>query len=235
MRGWLAKVPTGSVSVEMCCETTTGLVQLAAWERAEVEELRGQADGDVATAMIAAAQEYADGEETRQKFVIRWCGKRGKFLKTVTHWAKPAPAEEGDGIAVGISDATIIRDLLRSNNEKDKVLLNALTASAAAYERTISMLSTRLQQAYEVIDETKAKVDASAPAEIVVSETAEAEILQRTEALKVLTEKLPDMIDLGITAVANKLLEKEEGAAAAAAAAQGATNGAAATPTNGAH
>jgi len=214
----------------MCVDTSTGLIQLATWERAEVDELRGQADGDVATAMIAAAQEYADGEETRQKFIIRWCGKRGKFLKTVTHWARATAAEGDDGLAPGISDATIIRDLLRRDGEKDKVLLNALTASAQAYERTIAMLSTRLQQAYEVIDEHK-KLEAAAPStELVgVSETAEAEILQRTEALKVLTEKLPDMIDLGVTAIANKLLEKESAtldardAAAAAAGAAGAT------------
>jgi hypothetical protein len=232
LRGWLAKVPAGSVGVEMCVDTSTGLVELANWERAEVDELRGQADGDVAEAMIQSAQEFADGEEQRQKFIVRWRGKRGKFLKTCTHWARPAEAEgEEGGVAPGISDATIIRDMLRAGSEKDKVLLQtataatqAATASAAVYERTIAMLSTRLEQAYQTVDQLKAAAETSA-LPVVVSEASEAEAIQRTEALRALTEKLPDLIDLGITAMANKLLAGEPAAveAAAAAAADAAT------------
>lgn len=218
MRGWLAKAPAGAIAVELSADTPNGVVELATWERTEIEDLKGQADGDVADAMIAAAQEYADGEETRQKFLIRWRGKRSKCLKSATHWARPNLTDAGD-VSPGISDATIIRDLLRASAEKDKVLLNALTASAAAYERTITMLSTRLQQAYEVIDESKAMGVSSAPVEVVVSEVAEAEILQRTAAMKALTDKLPDVIDLAVTAMANKLLENEPTAKAAAAAA----------------
>ena len=54
LRGWLATVPAGSVAVEMCVDATTGLVELATWERAEVDELRGQTDGDVADATLDA-------------------------------------------------------------------------------------------------------------------------------------------------------------------------------------
>ncbi len=237
LRGWLAKVPAGSVAVEMCVDTATGgLVELATWERDEVDELRGQADGDVADAMITSAQEFADGEETRQKFIVRWRGKRGKFLKTATHWAKPSDADgaEEGGLAPGISDATIIRDLLRAGAEKDKVLLQTATAasrgaeaSAVVYERTIAMLSARLEQAYQTVDQLKAAAETSA-LPVVVSEASEAESMQRTEALRALTEKLPDLIDLGITAMANKLLAGEPAAveAAAAAAAEAANGGA---------
>lgn len=222
LRGWLATVPAGSVAVELCVDGPAGLVELATWERPEVDELRGQADGDVADAMILSAQEYADGEETRQKFLVRWRGKRGKFLKTVTHWARPtAPDGEEGGLAPGISDATIIRDLLRAGSEKDKVLLTTVTAaqqaassSAAIYERTIAMLSARLEKAYQTVDELKAAAETTT-APLVVSEVSEAEIMQRTEALKALTDKLPDLIDLGITAMANKLLENEPPAAPA--------------------
>lgn len=219
MRGWLAKAPAGALAVELLADTPNGLVELATWDRSEIEDLKGQADGDVATAMIGAAQEYADGEETRQKFLIRWRGKRAKCLKSITHWARPNPTEARD-LSPGISDATIIRDLLRANNEKDKVLLSALTASAAAYERTITMLSTRLQQAYETIDESKGMGISSAPVVVEVSAIAEAEIMQRTAAMKALTDKLPDVIDLAVTAMANKLLENEPTAKAAAAAAE---------------
>lgn len=202
MRGWINKTPTGAKTLHLSVDGQSGMHELATWERAEIEETKGQRDGDVADALIAAAQEHTDGEDGRQKFLVQWKGSRSKPLKTVTHWATPKPAEEvdGDSVAPGISDATIIRDLLKALAEKDKALMLALPA----YERTIAMLSLRLDAAYIALDERRI---ASPPEAIEITEQAKAESEQRQEAMGVLIEKLPDLLDLGVTAASKFLLK----------------------------
>ncbi len=210
LRGWLSKIPAGSKHAMLSADAPAGLMELATWERAEVAELQGSTDGDIADAIVAAAQEYADGEDGRCKFVIQWRGSRAKPLKTVTHWANPTPAAEADEaqtVAAGISDATIIRDLLRSHGEKDRVLMQALTASAAAYERVIAMQNDQLALFHQKQLEAP---DVGIGVALELTDIQEAEVAQRTEALKALTDKLPDVIDLAITAVATKLMSSGE-------------------------
>lgn len=204
MRGWINKVPTGAKVLQLNVDGSTGQIELATWERTEVDETKGQRDGDVADALIAAAQEHTDAQEGRQKFLVRWIGSRSRSLKTVTHWANPKPITEDDGVPPGISDSTIIRDLLKALAEKDKALMLALPA----YERTIAMLSLRLDAAYIALDERRIHT----PETVEISEQAKAESEQRQEAMGVLIDKLPDLAELLITAGSSFLLSRGDGA-----------------------
>lgn len=204
MRGWLSRQPAGATNVVLVADLSGGLQEIGSWERKEVEELHGQAEGDVANYIMAAAQEFADGEEAakRVKFLIQWKGTRKAPLKVTTHWATPTPPKPEDelvGIAPGISDATIIRDLLKSLGEKDKVLMSALKTTADAYEKTIGMLTGRLDDAY--------KAEPEQPAAIELSEQQQAESAQRSEAMQIFMDKVPELFDLGIALLAQKHLK----------------------------
>jgi len=207
MRGWINKAPVGARTLHLSADATSGLQELATWTKADVDDTKGQSDGDVAVALIAAAQEFTDGEDGRQKFLVQWKGARSKPLRTVTHWATPNEnAVEAASEAPGISDSTIIRDLLKALAEKDKALMLALPA----YERTISMLSLRLDAAYLALDERRIHT----PDTVEESETAKAESEQRQEAMGVLIDKMPDVLELLITAGSSYLLSKGDGESA---------------------
>ena len=205
MRGWLKRTPAGATQVVLSADLASGLFEIGSWEGKEVEELHGQSDGDVATLIITACQEYADGEEStkRIKFLIQWKGTRKAPMKTTTHWATPTPKSEGEesGIAPGISDATIIRDLLRAHGDKDKVLMDALKATAEAYERIISVQGARLDAFYK--EESEAPL---APT-VELTEQQQAEGLQRSEAIGLLMDRVPALFDLGMALLEHKALK----------------------------
>lgn len=203
MRGWLTRQPAGAINVLLVADLAGGLQEIGSWERKEVEELHGQSDGDVANFIIHAAQEFADGEDTakRVKFLIQWKGTRKAPLRVTTHWAIPTPPKEDEGIAPGISDSTIIRDLLKALTEKDKTLVNALKVTTEAYEKTIGMLTGRLDAVYKEED------GASSPLALELTEQQQAENAQRSEAMRIFIDKVPELFDLGIALIAQKHLK----------------------------
>ncbi len=208
IRGWLDRIPAGSKTVILNADAVTGLQEIGSWARKEVEDLHGHADGDVADFITQAAQEFANGEgETKQlKFLIQWKGTKKGALRTATHWATAKAAETEEGIvAPGISDATIIRDLLKALSAKDKVLMDALTISTGAYEKTIGMLSGRLDLVYKELDENTSNPP---PLPVELTEQEQAESAQRQEAMGILMDKAPDLFDLGMTVLTDYVLKK---------------------------
>lgn len=191
------KVPTGGRTVHLMVSALTGMQELASWERQEVEDTHGQTDGDVADSIIKGAQEYANGETKRQKFRIQWRGLRAKPLKSTTHWATPQSQETSDEEPAGISDATVIRELLKANGEAHKLILGALPP----LHSTIQMLSARLSEAYEALDDKRVPAPDAVETPRELSDEELAEVLQRTEALGKVMDKVPDILDVGIAAL----------------------------------
>lgn len=198
MRAFL-KIPTGARTVHLSVSSLTGMEELASWERKEVEETKGRTDGDVATTIIESAQEHVNGEGKRLKFMVQWRGPRSKPMKTAVHWATPTKGEDADdaGEAVGISDSTVIRELLKANIEAHKQILGALPP----LHTTIQMLSARLNEAYHALDERRVEDRASETAPRELTDEELAEVLQRTEALGKVIDKVPDILDVGIAAL----------------------------------
>lgn len=214
LRGWLKKIPTGTLTLELTVESDgTGLIALASWDRDEVVQLQElPADRDLAAVLTDQAQEYVESEGEKAKFLIRWMGSKAKPLKTAAHHAKPLP-KDADGeplsIAGSITDATIIRDLLKGHEAKDKQMAGAVSTLTTAYGNVIEMLSSQLKDAYNnLADERKkdptALLAAAVPVELTDEQKEEA--LQRADAFKVLTEKVPDVLDLMIGIAANRFL-----------------------------
>ena len=221
LRGWLKKIPAGARGIQLAVEVEgAGLVPIGNWEREDAKALQDQpGDRDLAAALIDQAQEYADAEGTGQKFVIRWIGQKDAILKSTTHRVQPTAAATDDGEPTteidGVTDATIIRDLLKAHEAKDKQLAGAVNTLTEAYGRVIGMLTTQLTGAYNALAEEKAREAPSVAATVVeLTPEQKEESFQRAEAMKAFTSKLPDVLELLIAAGAKKLLPTAEESAA---------------------
>lgn len=209
MRGWLRKPAQGSKRLQLVVETAGGLEPLADWDRDDVDN-PPEGTEDVTALVLAQTREYTDAEGEKQKFVLRWLGPKGRVLKSTTHHAKPSP--EPEEVEKAISDASIIRDLLTSLHKKDEIINRSLDTLQKGYDRSIEMLLARLETVNsEVADLRKQAVDETeAVAAEVIPEKRE-EILARTRAWDKLSDKLPEVFDLGIAALANKVLPPDGG------------------------
>lgn len=219
LRTWLKRIPAGAQHVQLAIDGISGLVEVATYERSEVEDLEVDEDVDVAASILEQAQEWVDGEREPGKFSIRWMSEKGRALRVATHRATPAPIEDAGGddasaalTAENLPDAmlALIRDLGRRDTEKDKQMVKVLVTSTTAYDKTIAMLTGQLQSAYKQLAEQHGvSPDAAVPVEL-TSEQRE-EVIQRGKALEALTGKIPDVVDLILAAIANKYLPDADG------------------------
>lgn len=204
LRSWLRHKPAGATRVQIVQDGPTGVQVIADWERDELETLETP-EQDVAQAMIEQAQDFCDMEGEACKFLVRWIGTRDRPLKVVTHRAKPRPEDEGGTVVdrSAISDATIIRDLLRHLETQQKHLASSLGTILDANRKTLDLMSAQQESMAKQLAELRASEQA--PARDASPEERE-ESIQRAKALEALTAKLPEAIDLGIAAVANRFL-----------------------------
>lgn len=215
LRGWLKKIPAGARGIQLAVEVEgAGLVPIGNWEREDAKALQEQpADRDLSAALIDQAQEYTDAEAAGQKFVVRWLGQRESVLKSTTHRVQPIAVATDDAepttVINGVTDATIIRDLLKAHEAKDKQLAGAVHTLTEAYGRVIGMLTTQLTGAYNALAEEKARETPIAATVVEASQEQKEESFQRAEAMKVFTSKLPDVLELLIATAAKRLLPTE--------------------------
>lgn len=216
IRGFLNKVPVGAKGIELSVEVIgAGLVPIADWNKDDVAELKeSPPDSDLCSLIMEQAQEYTDAERQPQKFLIRWRGKNGKPAKTVTHRVSPAAEEDGDLPA--ISDSTIIRDLLKAIDSKDQHIAATLRTSTSAYEQTIKMLTSQLEQAYAAIADAKKEKEAPLPTVVEATDEEKEVSAQQANALKVLSEQIPAIAELAIAIAADRMLPAADGSAASA-------------------
>jgi len=210
LRGWLKRRPAGAQRVQLVADGTAGTVIVADWEREELDAMSDDPQEDIAATMLTQAQEYTDGEGEAQKFLVRWLGSKERVLKVVRHHVAPTPGEDSDAEASsnGITDASIIKDLLRAHLDDRKVTNSSLATVTTGYEKTIEMLTVQLENAYKLIADLRAQEAAPSHTATVVEQTVEQreESIQRSEALKVLTGKLPEILDLSVAAIATRFL-----------------------------
>lgn len=199
LRKWLKLRPAGAVRVELASETAIGHTQVAEWSREEIEQADPAAGGiDYAETILTTCQEHADSEGTPLKFQIRWMGTHSRPLKLTTHRAVSAfetPAPEGP-----VTQDQIVRELLAHLGAKEKLLNAAFATITNAQERTLAILTAQLE-AY-----ARREIERHDPPPAVDSPEQREESIQRTEALRALTLKLPDVLDLGIAALAQRFL-----------------------------
>lgn len=226
IRGFLKKVPSGAKGVELLVEVIgAGIVPIADWHKEDVEELKAEpSDSDLTSLIMEQAQEYTDAEQQAQKFLIRWRGKNGKPARTMTHRVSPV-VREGEE-APAISDASIIRDLLKSIEAKDTHIATTLRTSTAAYEQTIKMLTSQLEQAYTTIADKKKETEAPLVTAVHEATDEEKEVsAQQANALKVLSDQIPSITELVLAIVADKVLSTAGGASDDDASGNGASAG----------
>jgi hypothetical protein len=206
LRAWLRVKPAGAVAVQLAAETLTGSSPVSEWSREEIDT-EGGAD-DCATAILGAAQEYADGEQTAQRFLIRWIGDHARPLKVTTHRVRPR--DEAPGIAPEAVADPFVRELLRHLDSKEKHTNNALGILTTSYERILKMLSEQLSAALQ--RERDVREEAHTPAaRVELSPEQREETLQRANALAAFTKLLPDAAELAIATIANRVLPKGQG------------------------
>lgn len=224
LRGWLRKPAHGAKRVQLSVESSAGTLQpIADWTR---EDIDAQAtgpqpeaepetqDADIAAELLAQCQEYTNSLEEKQRFTIAWMGKGDRVLRSITHLCKPT-LEGDDGVSATISDATIIRELLTSLNNKDKRIDEILSTFTNAYKATIEMksasedeLSKRLVAARKKLPDATEVTAEIVPRELTPEEAEESR--RRAAALQTLTDKLPEFFDLAIAALAQRFLNNDE-------------------------
>lgn len=207
LRSWLKHRPAGAQRLQLVHDTLPALVTVADWERDEIDTEGSQGDADLAVNILAAAQDFTDGEGEKCKFLIRWIGSKDRPLKVKSHHVKPSDPE-GETPQQTISDASVIRDLLRHLEAKERVMQSSLTTITQGYERTINMLSSQLEAAIKQLHE---RPEAPPAAPLVLTEEQREESIQRAEALKAFTGKLPEVMDLALAAAASRLLPPASG------------------------
>jgi len=207
--GWLRHRPAGSTRLELSFDGLTGLTPVAEWER---EELDGGNvnEAQLASQIVDQSQEWTDGEGEDCKFLLRWMSqsKTGRAIKVTTHRCKPTPTEEVNAPTAG-DQAAWVAAMVAQNQQQAKQLLDMAKQVAAstntmqqAYERTIQMLGAQNETLHRILQERSLQPPTSQE----LSDEQRAESLQRAEALKTLTDRLPDVLELGLAAAARKLL-----------------------------
>jgi hypothetical protein len=191
-------------------DTAAGLRDVAEWDRDDVDNASTDPTEDVTNALVAQAQEYTDGEDTKCKITIRWIGSKDRPLKGISHHCTPSPKTD-DADAGSISDATIIRELLDALKAKDAALNKNLEAVGDATSSVIAMLTAQVEkltkQNSELVDR------ASDTPEVIVAELTNEqreESAIRTRALNMLTDRGPEIFELLTAIAANKFLPDAE-------------------------
>jgi len=206
MRGWLRKIPTGSKRVALVVEAVSGYEAVADWTREEIDDMGKDPElDDIASAISAQAQDYTNAEDEKKKFLIRWIGQRNRVLRTCTHWCDPVAPKKGDNEGE-ISDAIIIKTLMAALATKDARLETSLQVITEGFKTTITMLNEQVKILFKQVNEDMKK-EALVPVPVELTAEQAEEVLQRTEALKALNLKLPDVIDLAIAAAAQAWLD----------------------------
>ena len=202
LRAWLKHRPAGAVRLQLAHDTLPQPVVVADWERDELDGEGSAGDAAIAEAILAASQDFTDGEGEKCKFLIRWIGKADRPIKVKSHHVKPTPSDAETTLAV--TDSRVISDLLRHIEAKERVMQSSLSTITAGYEKTIAMLSSQLEAAIKQLHERPAVVEAPAPT---LTEEQREESIQRAKALEAFTGKLPEVIDLGLAALAQRFLQ----------------------------
>lgn len=210
MRGWLRKRPAGATRVRLQVERLTGPEQVEEWDSDQITEMGTDHKEDIASHIMNASAEYQENESEPQKFLIQWIGNRDQPLKVTTHRTKPK-SEEVEPEPDSLTGENLTRYLLEAHQEKDQLLMKSIKTIVDAYEKTTSMLTERLEAAYKAAEERTTE-DAKPALVLPAEPTAEAreEMLQRTEALKVFTDKGPDILELILALAANRFLPDSE-------------------------
>lgn len=218
LRAFLRRRPAGADRLQLTAETVLGLSPIAEWQKEEIEAGLGEGGGpDPVAAMFEACGDHANAEQSPQKFLFRWlASSHDRPLSVAGHRAIPTEkAVKEDGQATpGVVDPLIAallsdrRELLNHLATREK----NLSMLSAAYERMLGLLSAQMEGALRREADAsiaRAAVPAPKPPREPSAEERE-EIMARVSALRAATEKLPDIIDLGLAALSTRLLPAAE-------------------------
>ena len=202
LRGWLRKRPVGGVRVQLAIEhvSTGAIAQIAEWTKEEIESSLDAGSADVASAILDEAQNHTDAEGEPCRFAIRWIGPADRPLANVPHKCNPDPDSLGARTPTHSDPA--LAAMLGHIAQQQKTMNLMVGSFAANSERLVTLLSGHLDAALK--REREAPAAAAVP--LAISDEQKEEALQRAAALGAFSSKLPEIIDLGLAALAQKLL-----------------------------
>lgn len=212
LRSFLRRRPAGAVRCQLAVETALGCNAVAAWEKDEIEaSLAGDSASTIDTLMFEAAQDFCDSAGENTRFLFRWIDRDDRPLATKQHKIPPTPeAERENGRPQSAHGDPIVRELLGHIAAQQKTINAGFAAHTQGMERALHMVSALLESSLKrERDAVDARPDPPARQLEATSEQRE-ESLQRAEALKAFSSKLPELLDLGISIAADRLLSAPE-------------------------
>lgn len=210
LRGWVKHRPAGALRLQLVVETKGGdLNAIAVWERTDIDALEDP-NTEIATTVLSQAQEFTDAETERCKFLVRWLGNRDRVLKAVTHRCSPTPSET-PGQSQVRNPEDLISVLVEQNKnvldamlEQNKQVTSSVKSITEGFSSAISALTEKYNEANRELRRKPSPELVAAVADL--SPEQREEVIQRTEALRAFTGKVPEIADLLMALASEKWL-----------------------------
>lgn len=193
LRKWLARVPAVGEVIELhplgALPTDS---PLASWPRDEVAR-----DAELVRAAISdTAQEHCDDEGQATTYALEW--KRGEKIIS-TRRVRFHPSVGSEPVRNGgdtINSAELVRDLLKTITDQQRLMIQSVGAIVAAHQSSLSAVTEQMRALHERVLAQDAPRD----------ESTDAEREMRVRALGVVLDRGPAILDLLLAAGANKVL-----------------------------
>lgn len=212
LRAFCRRRPAGAGHLQLGVDTALGVSGISEWQREEVESSLDPEAGkpEITATILESAQDFCDSAGEPTKFVLRWLGTNDRPLASKGH--RCVPNAESEREPERTHGDPIVRELLGHIATQQKTINAGFAAHTQGMERALTMISALLEASLKRERDAaleRSPVQLTAPPREATPEERE-ESLQRAAALAAVTGKLPELIDLGISIAAEKLLATQK-------------------------
>jgi hypothetical protein len=205
LRAWIKKRKTGAVQLVLAHEQGLGVrANVATWSREEVEHAEDPTQGasDVVAAIFDAAQDHTDGQnQGKCTFLLSWQTDGGRILSSTPMYCECSDKEAKPATSDVISTQALIGQLLGHIHDQQKVINGSLGIVLGGQKSTIEgMQATVNMIAAENLDLRRQLQQREEPRQLTAEDLESSKL--KLEAMKKLVDMGPDVLKLGLAALA---------------------------------